>query len=381
LGWLGFGRKYWPSCCKNNWPVAGAPSLFAIPGEAQRLFQELEPHFPDRANDGHPELDLLHSHFLFADRDAAEKLCLTRFGKPGTGVRRPERAVLIATQIVEQSLDLDFDLMISAVAPIDLLFQRIGRLHRHLRHRPALLSEPSLALIDIPLDEYGLPKFPRGHLFVYEPHLLFRTWLALRDRESLAIPEDIDPLLDSVYRDQPEPTSLSEAGQALWRETEQKLLAHRTAEHAAAQDRYLRSPVSKMAVWELAEAAYAVDDPEQSQFLAVTRLTEPSVRVVFLEPHPRDANRAQIPGIDEPLPINGTLSLDQVRGCLYRSVTISDRRIVEKLNAVPPPTAFRNSPLLSEHRLLLVGADRAVLLSDQVIRLHPRLGIVIENLA
>jgi hypothetical protein len=56
-----------------------------------------------------------------------------------------------------------------------------------------------------------------------------------------------------------------------------------------------------MAVWELAEAAYAADDPEQSQFLAVTRLTEPTVRVVFLETHPRDSNRAQIPGIDEPM--------------------------------------------------------------------------------
>jgi hypothetical protein len=105
------------------------------------------------------------------------------------------------------------------------------------------------------------------------------------------------------------------------------------------------------------------------------------VRVVFLEPHPLDSNRAQIPGIDEALPISGALSIDQVRGCLYRSVTISDRRIVQKLNGAPPPASFRNSPLLCEHRLLLVGADRAVVLDDQVIRLHPRLGIVIENLA
>lgn len=191
-----------------------------------------------------------------------------RFGKSGTGSRRPGRAVLIATQIVEQSLDLDFDLMISALAPVDLLFQRVGRLHRHLRDRPALLSEPSLALIGMALDESGLPKFPRGHLSVYEPHLLFRTWITLRDRESLAIPEDIDPLLDSVYQDQSEPMSLSEAGQAVWRETRRKLQAHRAAEHATAQDRYLRSPGSKMAVWELAEAAYAEDDPEQRQFLA-----------------------------------------------------------------------------------------------------------------
>jgi len=349
--------------------------------DAQRLFQELEPHFPGMASDGHPELDLLHSHFLFADRDAAEKRCLTRFGKPGAGSRRPARAVLIATQIVEQSLDLDFDVMISAVAPIDLLFQRVGRLHRHLRERPALLPEPVLTLIGVPSDEYGLPKFPRGHLSVYEPHLLFRTWLALRGRESLAIPEDIDPLLDSVYRDEPEPTSLSEAAQCVWRESRRRLRAHRTAEHAAARDRYLRSPASKMAVWEVAEACYAAEDPEQSQFLAVTRLTEPSVRVVFLEQHPRESHRAQIPGVDEPIPVNGTLSLDQVRGCLYRSVTISDRRIVEKLSDDAPPAAFRKSPFLSEHRLLLLDAEKTVLCGDQVIRLNPKLGVVIENIA
>jgi CRISPR-associated endonuclease/helicase Cas3 len=266
--------------------------------DAQRLFQELEPHFPGMASDGYPELDLLHSHFLFADRDAAEKRSLTRFGKPGKASRRPTRAVLIATQIVEQSLDLDFDVMISAVAPIDLLFQRMGRLHRHLRDRPALLSKPVMALIGVPLDEDGLPKFPRGHLSVYELHLLFRTWLALRERESVAIPEDIDPLLNAVYRDEPEPASLSEAGQSIWRESRRKLRAHRTAEHTAAQDRYLRSPSSKMAVWELTEAGYAADDPEQSQFLAVTRLTEPSVRVVFLSRHPTESNHAQIPGVD-----------------------------------------------------------------------------------
>jgi CRISPR-associated endonuclease/helicase Cas3 len=347
--------------------------------DAQRLFLQLEPHFPGQASDGEPELDLLHSHFLFAERDTAEKRCLRRFGKPRKGMQRPERAVLIATQVVEQSLDLDFDLMISALAPIDLLFQRIGRLHRHCRFRPVLLAEPLLVLIDTLLDECGLPKFPRGHTAVYEQHLLFRTWLALREREFLAIPDDIDTLLDSVYRDEPEPSSLSEAEQSLWRETKQKLDQHRVAERAIAQDRYLRSPGSSMAVWELAEPAYAPDDPEQSQFLAVTRLTEPSIRVVFLEQDSSGSDRANIPGLVESIPLDRTLSLEQVRRCLYRSVTISDRRVVEKLGAVPPPTAFRNSPLLSEHRLVLLGADSTAQIDNQIIRLHQRLGVVIEN--
>jgi CRISPR-associated endonuclease/helicase Cas3 len=347
--------------------------------DAQQLFRELAPAFSKRASDDQPELNLLHSHFLFGDRDALEKCCLRRFGKPENSSQRPDRAVLIATQVVEQSLDLDFDLMVSALAPIDLLFQRVGRLHRHRRPRPTMLAQPSLALIETPQDESGVPKFPRGHQAVYEPHLLYRTWLTLQGRESLAIPEDIDTLLETVYWDQPEPTSLSEAGQTRWRETRQRLNQRRAAERAAAQDRYLRSPGSKMAVWDLAEAAYAVDDPEQSQFLAITRLTEPSVRTVFLEQDPATSDRARTPGVDEPIPLNGILSFDQVRRCLYRSVTISDRRVVEQLDAVSPPASFRNSPLLSEHRLVLVGTDGTARVGNQIVRLDPRLGIVIES--
>jgi CRISPR-associated endonuclease/helicase Cas3 len=348
--------------------------------DAQRLFRQLEPYFRGTASDGGPELDLFHSHFLFADRDAVEKRCLRRFGKPSAESTRPERAVLIATQVVEQSLDFDFDVMVSAMAPIDLLFQRIGRLHRHGRARPALLAEPTFILIDTPQDEYGLPKFPRGHQSVYEPHLLFRTWLALRKRDNLSIPEDIDSLLDTVYQDQVEPSTLPEAVQDFWQRTRQQLHRHRMAEQSAAQDRYLRSPVSKMAVWELAEPAYAVDDPEQSQFLALTRLTEPSVRVVILEQDSSASNRARIPGLQEPIPLDRALSFDQVRHCLYRSVTLSDRRVVDELNKVSPPVCFRNSPLLNDYRLVMVGTTATARIGNQNLRLDPKLGIVIEDI-
>lgn len=77
-------------------------------------------------------LRLFHSRFAVVDRQTVEAATLDQFDKKSTAEVRHGR-VLVATQVVEQSLDLDFDIMISDLAPIDLLIQRAGRLHRHVR--------------------------------------------------------------------------------------------------------------------------------------------------------------------------------------------------------------------------------------------------------
>ena len=78
------------------------------------------------------KLTLFHSRFAMVDRQRIESDVLARFGT-ASGRDQRQGQVLIATQVVEQSLDLDFDLMISDLAPIDLLIQRAGRLQRHIR--------------------------------------------------------------------------------------------------------------------------------------------------------------------------------------------------------------------------------------------------------
>ena len=88
------------------------------------------------------DLILFHARTPFAWRDQIEKDVLSRFGKGG---ERPQKAIVVATQVIEQSLDLDFDVMISDLAPVDLLLQRAGRLHRHPRPpRPAPVAAPRL---------------------------------------------------------------------------------------------------------------------------------------------------------------------------------------------------------------------------------------------
>lgn len=83
---------------------------------------------------------LFHSRFVMADRQAIEQAALTRFGKESTAEDRAGY-ILVSTQVVEQSLDLDFDDMVSDLAPIDLLIQRAGRLHRHQRDAKGNLSD------------------------------------------------------------------------------------------------------------------------------------------------------------------------------------------------------------------------------------------------
>lgn len=159
---------------------------------AQRIYDAFKAHDPET-----PTL-LFHSRFRAMDRRRIEDQALAWFDKrsllretdPERTVR-PKKAVLIATQVVEQSLDLDFDEMITEIAPIDLLLQRVGRLHRHKRpgrERPAVLHVllPSEGDFD-----YGAS----GR--VYAPYVLFRTHLSLPD--VFTLPTDIRPLVEKVY--------------------------------------------------------------------------------------------------------------------------------------------------------------------------------------
>lgn len=140
---------------------------------------------------------LFHARFPPVWRKEREDEVLDAFGKES--VNRPERAILVSTQIIEQSLDLDFDLMISRTAPIDLLIQRAGRLHRHEdRPRPPHLTEPTLLLRKPEMSGDDIPDFGDDEA-IYAKFFLLKTWLKLRDMAALRSPDDIDALMDFVY--------------------------------------------------------------------------------------------------------------------------------------------------------------------------------------
>ena len=158
-------------------------------------------------------LILFHARFAMGDRLVKETEVLASFGKASTSqIRRGK--VLVATQVVEQSLDLDFDLLISDLAPIELLIQRAGRLRRHLRDlqgnplmdRNAVdLREPAPFLIHSPVPDEDAAEnwyakvFPKAS-FVYPSH--GRLWLTARlmlERGGWTMPDDARLLVEAVY--------------------------------------------------------------------------------------------------------------------------------------------------------------------------------------
>jgi CRISPR-associated endonuclease/helicase Cas3 len=150
------------------------------------------------------ELGLLHSRVTSSQRESVIDWCESRFGKrvPENTKQSTRRQIIIATSIVEQSLDWDFDLVVSDLAPLALLLQRAGRCHRHLAwHRPAWLADgPRLIVLD-PVDDKGAFAPPREWGKLYPASLLRRTRHVLTDTvaKGIAIPEDVQDLIDRVY--------------------------------------------------------------------------------------------------------------------------------------------------------------------------------------
>jgi CRISPR-associated endonuclease/helicase Cas3 len=164
---------------------------------------------------GPERVSLFHSRFTAGDRTEIETDVLRRFG-PESGAAERRGRVLVATQVIEQSLDLDFDVLVSDLAPVDLLIQRAGRLRRHRRTRegdrtggPDERGEAVLWLLGPdPVPEvdgtWYASLFP-GAAFVYPDH--GRLWLSARwleDHGGFSMPEDARELIEWVYGEESE---------------------------------------------------------------------------------------------------------------------------------------------------------------------------------
>lgn len=142
---------------------------------------------------------LLHSRFPHFLRQEKEGDWMEILGKDPA--RRPAGCVLVATQVVEQSVDIDADLLVTDLAPTDLLLQRLGRLHRHVRIRPAGFENAVCRILQPTVDWKNDPKAIKEAIgvsaFIYPPIALYFSQTIWSTRESVALPTDIRELLES----------------------------------------------------------------------------------------------------------------------------------------------------------------------------------------
>lgn len=151
---------------------------------AQRLAREL------REKTTLP-VDLFHARFRFTDRQAREQHVLDQYGRHA---QRDHGRILVATQVIEQSLDLDLDWIVTQICPVDLLFQRLGRLHRHARLRPAGFENPLCTVLTAAGANYDLHKVIYGNTRV-----LWRTQRLLESSTVIAFPRAYRDWIERVY--------------------------------------------------------------------------------------------------------------------------------------------------------------------------------------
>ncbi|MEE1931296.1 CRISPR-associated helicase Cas3' [Streptomyces sp. TRM 70351] len=259
------------------------------------------------------EIILLHGRLMPRDRQPLENRLAHLLGPGDEETRhrqlpnphRPRRLLVIATQVIEQSLDLDFDHLVTDLAPVDLLIQRRGREHRHAVNnpsRPAWCATPLMSVLyrpdpttpGLPLVE---PKPPApGHPgnadgFVYAPYTLAATYHALHTRRDhnglihISTPQDSSPLLEAVYGPQHTPTgpwgTLLDRTWNAWQETltEERKQAHERGLHPYQGERRVPTEILGLASGRLHGDG---DEGGASGIRAVSRLADPSTPAVCL---------------------------------------------------------------------------------------------------
>lgn len=173
--------------------------------EAQAIYKGLAA----RASGMDVEVGLLHSRFTPADRERNESLWTSLYGAKSEA-RGEKGRILVGTQVLEQSLDIDADFLVTRICPTDMLFQRMGRLWRHdegpsQMRRPAgacreawILTPDLEEALQNPMKAFGKTGY------IYSPYVLCRTLEQWAQRRSVRLPDDIRPVLEATYADRDE---------------------------------------------------------------------------------------------------------------------------------------------------------------------------------
>lgn len=219
---------------------------------------------------------LNHASFMAVDRAANDERLRILFGKQVD--ERPRQAVVVATQVVEQSLDIDFDLVVSDLAPMDLLIQRIGRLHRHQRVRPSGLAHARIHLLATVAGDQP-PQASTGSVAVYGEHPLLRTAATLLEHGTrIRIPEDVALLVYRALGEEPVgPTVWADRMELAADIEARKQDASREKAKVWCLPRYTHRSGSELGEWQVSS-----NDGDETAMAASVRDSQPTLEVIVV---------------------------------------------------------------------------------------------------
>jgi len=168
--------------------------------EAQNIYQVIGA----RTKEMGVECGLLHSRFLRVDREKNEDYWVTLYGKFGYDTRRNKGRILIGTQVVEQSLDIDADFLVTKLCPVDMVLQRFGRLWRHSKNdksRPDNACREAWVISQSLSDAIKKPEILGKSVLVYPIYVLCRSLEVLMNRDKIILPLQTRNLIEDTYKE------------------------------------------------------------------------------------------------------------------------------------------------------------------------------------
>ncbi|MFJ8745826.1 CRISPR-associated helicase Cas3' [Embleya sp. NPDC127516] len=341
-------------------------------GRAQSLTKVLIERF------GKGEVRLLHGRLTVQERADRTRAALNALGASDGDRVRPARLVLVATQLAEQSFDVDADLLITDLTTVDLLLQRIGRLHRHTgRVRPHAVREPRVVVTGFAPTDGGPPDMLGASEAIYGRWPLLRTAALVLEaaaQDGWRIPAQVPELVGRVYgrtRDVVPAAWQSAEDEALlvWEddrrgriENAERFLLTRLGEH--------ENPTL-----EGLHFAGALDGGERG-LQAVVRDGLPGVEAVLVVGEPGGGYRTPA---GRALTVNGDVAevlLDEVLGGTVRLSTGQSRVAQKELKPLP---GWLGDPWLQYSPALVLDADGRVELGGYTLRYDRVLGLVEET--
>ncbi|GII96930.1 CRISPR-associated helicase Cas3' [Sinosporangium siamense] len=332
---------------------------------AQDTYEALCSHF--RKSD----VFLLHGRLHAAHRADRTEAALSRLGPSGSPRKR---TILVATQLAEQSFDVDADILITDLAPIDLLLQRIGRLHRHdAVPRPERLRAPRVVITGFNASEARAPWILRDSEAIYGRYLLLRTaaLVCAVDGSHWDIPGQVPALVAAVYGKE---AVVPEA----WAEEEEEAFAVWEEEQrgrAKSAEKFLLTRFAEYENTTLEGLHYAEAKGTDEVVHAIVRDGEPSVEVVIV--YEDDDGYTSWKG-------GRLLGGGEVPPHLVDEVLGGTVRLPTKLTAaaekeLQPLAGWRGHPWLRHSRALRLQAGFGTRLDHFAVRYDVELGLVIDK--